>query len=100
LALELSNHGILPVDVHTDCTMIRNDEQLTVVREQLARVESALAALRRDVLPVNPRLYEVMSESYAATIQQLRAQIDEYLGIITVPRSADFVVALEGDCCT
>jgi DNA-binding FrmR family transcriptional regulator len=33
--------------------MIRNDQQLTVVREQLQRVEAALDSLRRDVLPQN-----------------------------------------------
>jgi len=77
--------------------LIRNEEQFTVVREQLVHVESASAAHRRAVLQVNPRLYEVMSESYVDTVQQLRAQIDGYPGIGSVPGDADLVIALEGD---
>ena len=61
--------------------MIRNDEELKVVREQLARAESALDSLRRDVLPKNENTYRVMAESYVDTSLDLRGQVDEYLGI-------------------
>lgn len=67
--------------------MIRNDEQMTIVRQQLGRIEDALASLRRDVLPKNKRNYEVMSEGYVDQIMALRAEIDAYLGIVAVPRS-------------
>lgn len=52
-----------------------------MVREQLASAEAALAAIRRDVLPQNPRNYAGMAESYIDVILSLRAEIDAYLGI-------------------
>src|SRR5229473_2935547 len=64
-------------------SMIRNDEELTAVRNQLALIEDALAALRRDVLPKNRRNYEVLSEGYVDQIAALRAEIDAYLGLVT-----------------
>lgn len=77
--------------------MIRNDEQLNVVREQLSRAESALESLRRDVLPKNENLYHVMAESYIDAIKMHRGQIDTYLGINELPANADLVITLEGD---
>ncbi len=77
--------------------MIQNDDQLKVVRDQVTRAESALESLRRDVLPQNVRMYQVMSESCVDTILQLRAQIDAYLGINLIPDNADLVISLEGD---
>lgn len=77
--------------------MIRDDEQFNVVREQLVRAESALAALRRDVLPMNEKMYRVMSESYVETIIELRGQVDSYLGIERLPENATLVISLEGD---
>ncbi|MCY2978376.1 MAG: hypothetical protein NTU79_06890 [Planctomycetota bacterium] len=61
--------------------MIRTDEELKVVREQLSRAESALESLRRDVLPKNERMVRVMSESYVDTILELRGHVDTFLGI-------------------
>lgn len=61
--------------------MIRNDEELKVVREQLSRAASALESLRRDVLPTNERMYRVMCESYVDTILELRGHVDTFLGI-------------------
>src|SRR5688572_3394722 len=76
--------------------MITNDQQLAVVREQLTRAESALDALRHEVLPQNERMYEVMSESYVDMILSLRGDIDAYLGIEAIPATAEFVISLEG----
>ena len=56
--------------------MIRNDQQLTVVREQLARMERALASLRRRV--TNERNFAVYSEGYVDQIADLKAEIDKY----------------------
>lgn len=74
--------------------MIRNDDELSVVREQLGRAESALESLRHDVLPKNVNLYRVMAESYVDTIVELRGHIEAYLGagetrseIVIVPTS-------------
>ena len=69
--------------------MIHNDEQLQVVQEQLARVEQALASIRKDILPKNPRNYAVFSESYIDMIRTLRAEIDAYLGLDLTAPSAD-----------
>jgi hypothetical protein len=77
--------------------MIRNDQELAVVREQMRRAEAALDSLRHDVLPRNPDLYRVMAEPCLDTIVELRGQIDAYLGIATVPETADIVIALEGE---
>ncbi len=61
--------------------MIMNDNQLAIVREQLATAEAALDAIRREVQPQNPRTYAVMAEPYIDVVLSLRAEIDAYLGI-------------------
>lgn len=58
--------------------MIRNDDELAVVRKQLVRLAGALTALRRGVLPTNKHNYEVLSEGYVDQIAALRAKISEY----------------------
>lgn len=76
--------------------MIQNDSQLAVVREQLDTAEAAIDALRRDVRPKNKQMYDLMAESYIDMLLELRAEIDAYLGIVSVPESAELVIALEG----
>jgi hypothetical protein len=61
--------------------MIKNDNQLAIVREQLATAEAALDAIRREVQPQNPGTYAVMAEPYIDVVLSLRAEIDAYLGI-------------------
>ena len=56
--------------------MIRNDEQLAVVQEQLALAEHALEALRRSV--TNERNFAVYSEGPVDQIAELKAEIDAY----------------------
>ncbi len=65
--------------------MIKNDAELEVVRSQLGRVEAALDSLRRDVKPKNENMYALMAESYIDLLHALRADIDAYLGIVTIP---------------
>lgn len=77
--------------------MIRNNDELKIVREQLVRAESALESLRNDLLPRSQRTYQVMAEPCVDTIVELRGQIDAYLGIATVPDAADIVISLEGE---
>ncbi len=60
--------------------MIENDEQLRITHEQLGRMYRALADLRHEVQPVNPRKYAVFAEGFVDQIRQLRAEIDFYLG--------------------
>lgn len=59
--------------------MIRSDDELNIVREQLARAKSALKALRRDIAPVNDRMFQVMAEPCRSTICELQEQIDTYI---------------------
>jgi hypothetical protein len=56
--------------------MICNDEELAVVRKQLALAEHALEALRHDVL--NPRTFGVLSEGYVDQIAEFKAEIESY----------------------
>ena len=74
--------------------MIENDEQLSITHEQLGRMYRALADLRQEIKPVNPRKYAVFSEGFVDQIRQLRAEIDSYLGfneseLIPEPSTAD-----------
>jgi len=59
--------------------MIRDDEDLALVRSQCACIERALESLRADVFPKNPRNFAVFSEGYVEQIDILKAEIDEYL---------------------
>lgn len=68
--------------------MIRNDEQLAVVKRQLQRVEAALHSIERDVLPQNPVRFQIMAEAYVDQIDELRRQIDEYLGVTMVTHAS------------
>lgn len=61
--------------------MITNDEDLTLVHRQLERIESALGALRREVLPQSEARFLLMAEAYVDQILELRAEIDAYLGL-------------------
>jgi hypothetical protein len=76
--------------------MIRNEQELKIVREQLARAESALNDIRRDVYPKNLRMYSVMAEPYADTIHELRDAIDAYYEVASI-QAADLEIALQGD---
>lgn len=73
--------------------MIRNLEQLSVVRRQLNLAEDALVALHERLHTTSPRNYLVYAESYIDMILQLRAEIDEFLGI----RSATSREVVEND---
>jgi len=58
--------------------MICDDEELAVVRKQLALVEHALEDLRRDVFPKNKRNFKILSEGYVDQIGELQADIERY----------------------
>ena len=61
--------------------MIKTDQDLEIVRQQLARVESAIGALRREVLPLSEERFLLMAQTYVEQILALRAEIDEFLGL-------------------
>jgi hypothetical protein len=67
--------------------MIRTAEELAAVQAQLGRAETALQAIRDEVLPKSKERFLLMAESYVDMIQHLRAEIDEYLGVDLVTAS-------------
>jgi len=77
--------------------MINETAQLEIMRQQLALMEEALVSLQRDVLPRNKERYRLMAESYVGQIMDLRAKIDECLGLDGLASMrADLVITLEG----
>ena len=60
--------------------MIHNDDQLNQTRGAITDLESALAALKRDVLPLNRARFALMSEPVVSHIRELRAQVEDYVG--------------------
>jgi len=77
--------------------MIRNDGELTIVRQQLDRAESALHAIKRDVLPQSEERFALMAEGYVAQISDLRAEIDAYVGVgDALEARGDVVIAVKG----
>ena len=58
--------------------MIQSMSELTQAREQLQRMQRAMDALRRDVLPVNPDRFSLMAEGPQDEIARLQADIDDF----------------------
>lgn len=66
--------------------MIRNDAELRQSFEQLDRMQRALASLRDEVLPVNPRLFAVMAEGPLDYIRQFHEELEAYrVSLLTAP---------------
>jgi len=63
--------------------MIENDDQLNQTRLAINDLESAMAALKRDVLPLSEERFAVMAEPIIEHIRELRQQVEEYVGITT-----------------
>lgn len=61
--------------------MISNDLELKQTLEQMERMYRALAALRRDVYPVNPQQFALLAEGPQDELHRLQLQIDEYTGL-------------------
>lgn len=57
---------------------ILNREQLEHTQRQIAKLELALEEMKR---LESPRAYEILSQGFIAQIEQMRREIDEYLGI-------------------
>jgi len=58
--------------------MIRNDTELRQTFEQLDRMQRALAMLRDEVLPVNPRLFAVMAEGPLDYVREFYDELEAY----------------------
>lgn len=77
--------------------MIQNEEQLQQTRGALNDLESALAALKRDILPLNAARFAMMSETVVDEIRRLRGDIEEYVGVRSaITQQAEFWMRLEG----
>ena len=60
--------------------MITNDAELGQALEQMERMYRALAALRRDVYPINPRQFALLAEGPQVELERFQEQIDAYTG--------------------
>ena len=60
--------------------MMTNDIDLRQAMEQMERMYRALAALRRDVYPVNPSQFALLAEGPQDELDRLQKQIDAYTG--------------------
>ncbi len=77
--------------------MIRNDEELNQARAAIIHLESALEALKRDVLSINPARFALMAEPAVDQIRELRAQLEEYVGITSaVSQEAEVWMRIAG----
>lgn len=78
--------------------MIENEEQLDQSRNALRLLESALSALRHRIAGVNPDLFRAMAQTYLQDINQIRYEIDEYIGINLADEArASVWMSLEGE---
>jgi hypothetical protein len=77
--------------------MITNDEQLEQTQLAIINLESSLAALKRDVYPLNPRRFALMAEPIIDHINKLRGQVDEYVGMKAALDEIEMIDKTTGD---
>ncbi len=61
--------------------MIENDKQLSQTCLAITDLEAALAALKRDVLPLNAERFRVMAEPVLDHLRELRQEVEEYASV-------------------
>ncbi len=77
--------------------MISSDNDLRQSQETLTDLELALAALKRRLLPANESLFAAMARDYLDSIENIRAEIDEYIGASEgAPNRAELWLGLVG----
>lgn len=70
--------------------MIKSDAEFQETLEQLERMYRALAALRRDILPRNPRTFAVMAEGPLDYIRQFLDELEQYRrSLLAAPQSPE-----------
>lgn len=52
------------------------EDRLNLKKEALKDLEDALAALKKKINPVNPKLFEAMSKTYLKDIKKIKAEMD------------------------
>ncbi len=60
--------------------MITNDAELSQALGQMERMYRALAALRREVYPINPQQFAILAEGPQDELLRFQQQIDAYTG--------------------
>ena len=64
----------------------------------LERLELALGALRKRINPINPALFEAMAQTYITEINEIRSEIDDYIGLSKASEyQAQLWFSLEGE---
>src|SRR5438128_6052935 len=86
-----------PTKLSSRDAMIKNDAEFQQTLEQLERMYHALAELRRDILPKNPRNFAVFAEGPVEQIRRLQKEIEVYSGATEAEEfGADLWLHLEG----
>ena len=68
--------------------MIANHEEFQQTLEQLDRMCCAVALLRQDVLPLNPRQFAAMAEAPLDHIRRLHEELEQYrLSLLDEPQA-------------
>ena len=60
---------------------IENQTQLVITQQKIAKLELSLDRMRQRETPT---AYAILSQGVVAQIEQMRHEIDEYLGILPV----------------
>ena len=68
---------------------ITSQDQMQQAFEQLSRVYGALAALRREVEPANPRNFSLLAEGHVDEIRRLQRELDQYAGVLAAGLPSD-----------
>ena len=77
--------GRLDEGAREDCPVFTNDDELEVVRTQLAHIDAAIEDLRRNVLPKSEQMFNLFAEAPLEMRQSLQADINAYLRAKTIP---------------
>jgi hypothetical protein len=59
--------------------MIRNNEELAIVREQIQRLLSALASLKREAGPQGERQFHVLAEGCVDMLAELQGDVEDFV---------------------
>ena len=62
--------------------MIYTEEGLKETQELIVDLERSLNRLRREVKPINEQNYHIMAQGFISQIRQMRAEVDEYIGLV------------------
>jgi len=65
---------------------IENRQQLEFTQQRIAQLELLLDGMRQEE---TPKAYPVLQQGFVALIDQMRREIDEYLGIVRDEEAAD-----------